>query len=178
MDANDHDTIFPAPLWSMLEFEFSALDHDAQMVALCNGRRVVIRLSPNNFATASIKEKYLFFIEVADNFELDGYTVEDFYDWIAQPLLPFFERLSRLDSVPSTLEAFLFPDTHFYTLRSDGEALVAVPGPNEKLEVPLFGVKLPESHTASWSSFKPSEIHILQEEHRLARLHHDHQGSR
>lgn len=150
----------------MLEFEFGILDHDSQLVALCNGRRVVIRLSPNNFTSASIKEKYLFFIEVADNFELDGYTVEDFYDWIAEPLLPFFEQLSQLDSVPSILEAFLFPDTHFYTLRSDGEALVAVPDPNEKLAVPLFGARLPDSYTTSWPSFKPSEIHILEEEHR------------
>lgn len=163
MDANDENADFPIPLWSMLQFELGTLDHDAEMVAVCNGRRVVIRLLPNNFTTPSIKEKYLFFIKAADNFEDD--TVEDFYDWIAKPLLPFFEQLNQLDAVPSTLEAFLFPDTHFYSLRSEGDAVVAVPDPNGKLEGPLYGAKLPESHTASWPSFKPSEIHILEEEH-------------
>jgi hypothetical protein len=165
MDSYDDGEDFPAPLWSMLEFDFNIYDEHAKMAALCNGRRVIVHLSGDNFASPSHKEKYSFFLQVAENFELEDYTVEDFYDWIAEPLLPFFEKLSELDKLPSTLDAFLFPPTHFFTLQSDGEIIVAVPATNDDANHPLFGVNLPESHCSPWPSFKPSEIQILPEEH-------------
>lgn len=108
MDANRDDTDFPAPLWSMLEFEFSSRDTDANMTAICNGRRVVVRITANKFTLKNVRDKYLFFLEVAENFELDEYTVEKFYDWIAEPLIPFFEDLDKQDPPPQNLDAFLF----------------------------------------------------------------------
>ncbi|KAL2202575.1 hypothetical protein CC79DRAFT_1372743 [Sarocladium strictum] len=108
------------------------------MVALCNDRQVVIRLSAEEFSKSpSLKAKYLFFLRVAEDFELENHTVEDFYDWIAEPLFPTFRRLESLSK--------------------SGESLVAVPQ-HEESQTPLFGIPIDDSICSLWPCFTPSEI--------------------
>jgi hypothetical protein len=60
----------------------------------------------------------MFFLEVADDFELDGYTVEDFYDWIIEPFLPKFRELPKITTT-LTSQNFLFPETYTYDIQGD-----------------------------------------------------------
>ncbi|KAF7563707.1 hypothetical protein G7046_g412 [Stylonectria norvegica] len=160
MANTDHESVVPTtPQWYMLEFTFSINDTDATMIALCNGRRVIVHLVAENFSSSpSLKEKYLFSLQVAHNFELEGYTVEDFWDWIAEPLLPVFREMDALESTPNSLDIFFFPETHAYTLRADGDSLAAIPHHGGEPEMPMFGISLSENHCSSWPSFKTIEV--------------------
>ncbi|KAF5620890.1 kinase subdomain protein [Fusarium tjaetaba] len=69
------------PPWSVIEFTFSNNDTDSELVVMCNYRQFIISVSADSFAqSAALRNKYLFLLEVADNHELDGYTVEDLPD--------------------------------------------------------------------------------------------------
>jgi hypothetical protein len=75
-----------SPPWSVIEFTFSNKDTDSELVVMCNYRQFIISVSADRFAQSpALKNKYLFLLEVADYYELDGYTVEDSYDWIVDP---------------------------------------------------------------------------------------------
>ncbi|KAK2595449.1 hypothetical protein QQS21_006859 [Conoideocrella luteorostrata] len=140
MDFDHVNSVLPAPAWTMLEFTFSIENTDAKMVALCNGRRVDTYLFAENFTQSpSLKEKYLFFLQVAENFELEGYTVEDFYDWIAEPLLPIFCRLSALQ-------------------KPLNRSLFAVPYYEEESDHSLFGINIPENTYSPWPTYEPPMI--------------------
>ncbi|PKK55005.1 hypothetical protein CI102_321 [Trichoderma harzianum] len=103
------------PFWSVLEFTFSDRSTDSEFVMMCHKHRFIVRLSIEQFvASPELREKYLFFLDVAEQFELDGYTVDDFYDWVAEPMLPIFRELPPIQNVKSTLDEFLFPETHVY----------------------------------------------------------------
>ncbi|KAL7929357.1 hypothetical protein V8C35DRAFT_198378 [Trichoderma chlorosporum] len=159
MDSEHEVPDLPTPAWTMLEFTFSTENTDSEMVAMCNGRRVVTHLCAENFSQSPpLKEKYLFFLQVAEHFELEGYTIDDFHDWIAEPLLPIFRRLDALQCVPNSLEAFPFPESQSFTLRTDKESLVAIPCHEEELDHPLFGIDIPEAICSPWPSFKPSMV--------------------
>lgn len=150
-----------APLWNVLEFTCSERETDCEMIAVCNGRRVVVCLSEDNLPESSaLKEKYLFFVKVANEFELDGYVVEDFWDWIAESLLPFFHQLNDLDSVGDTLDKFFFPQMFFYTLKAEGESVVAGPISGDEDNHPVFGERVPEDVCSSWPSIDPSEVRV------------------
>lgn len=111
----------------MLNFSFSIHDDESQTATVCNGCRITISLSADNLASSpSLRQKYFFFLRVAEYFELEGYTVEDMYDWIAEPLLSFFEELDQLSHVPASLTAFLFLESYNFSLRADGDSLCAV----------------------------------------------------
>ncbi|KAF5971648.1 cocaine esterase [Fusarium bulbicola] len=125
MDVVSDETV--SPPWSVLEFTFSSQDTDTEFVVMCNYRQFIISASADSFSkSAALRNKYLFFLKVADNYELDGYTLEDFYDWIVEPLLPEFRELPEITST-LTLHHFLFPKTHKYDIREDEDQLVAVP---------------------------------------------------
>lgn len=120
-----------------------------------------------NFSESpSITGKYLFFLKVADEFELEGYTVEDFYDWIAEPLLPTFRQLDTLTSVSDTLEALLYPETYHFTLCAKGDSLVAVPQYGET-QNPLFGIILDDEICSLWPPYRPPEVQPVQDSNRL-----------
>lgn len=162
MDSGSEDSRLP-PAWSVALFTFSIEDTDSELVVECNHQRFIITLSADNFSqSTSLRDRYLFFLEVAENFELDGYTVEDFYDWIVDPLLPIFTELPEKDP-DSTLQDFLFPETHAFTVKADGETMVAVPCDGKETATPLFGIYLPDDICKLWSLFKPSEIQIWKE---------------
>ena len=157
MDSNHSKPVLPAPLWSMLEFTFSSENTDARMVALCNRRRVVTYLFAENLVQSpSLKQKYLFFLKVAEEFELDGYTIEDFYDWIAEPLLPVFHRLGALHELPNNLDSFLSPETLPFMLQADGDSILAYD--EGEPDSSAFGIDISETIYSPWPSVEPSVV--------------------
>ncbi|RYO86423.1 hypothetical protein DL766_005968 [Monosporascus sp. MC13-8B] len=163
MDAVPEDTMPPPPAWSVLEFTFSNRNTNSELMVMCNHRRFIIRLFADNFSQSPLlKSRYLFFLEVAEKFEKDGYTVEDFYDWIVEPLLPVFRELPE-NVAGSTLQEFLFPETHVYTLRADGERVAAIPYDEKETMAPVFGVYLPNNICTPSPSFEPWEVQVCKE---------------
>ncbi|KAI5465123.1 hypothetical protein BGZ63DRAFT_379387 [Mariannaea sp. PMI_226] len=163
MDADLEDTVSPLPAWSVLEFTFSDRNTNSELVIMCKNRRFIIHLFADNFSQSILlKKQYLFFLEVAENFELDGYTVEDFYDWIVEPLLPILRELPESD-VGLTLDDFFSPETHIYTLKAHGDKVAAIPFDREKTPAPVFGVCLPDNIYTLWPLFEPREIQVCEE---------------
>ncbi|KAF4949254.1 hypothetical protein FGADI_9025 [Fusarium gaditjirri] len=148
------------PPWSVIEFTFSNQDTDSELVVMCNYCQFIVSASADSFSQSpALKSKYFFFLEVAENYELDGYTLEDFYDWIIEPLLPKFRQLPEIP-LTLTLHHFLFPETHRYDIQGNGEQLVAVPSPNSNEIAPMFGIQLPEESCAPWTQFDPKDIQL------------------
>ncbi|KAL3588220.1 hypothetical protein FPOAC2_14119 [Fusarium poae] len=131
---------------------------------MCNAKCFVIHLSADNFSESpKLKERYLFFLKVAEEFELDGVTVEDFWDWIVEPLLPLFGKSPTPNKVTqSTLQEFFNPDTFVYTLRADCEKLVPELDRKKQGES-RFGIFVADDICASWPSFSPAEVLVCQE---------------
>ncbi|KAF5538612.1 kinase subdomain-containing protein [Fusarium napiforme] len=129
---------------------------------MCKDKRFVINLSADNFSESpKLKERYLFFLQVAEEFELDGVTVEDFWDWIVDPLLPIFWELPAPDkAAPRTLDGFFNPETFVYTFKTISD--VRIPQLNRDAEHQSpFGISVPDELCASRKSFDPSEVQIL-----------------
>ncbi|POR33089.1 Serine/threonine-protein kinase PKH1 [Tolypocladium paradoxum] len=160
-DSTIHDT--PPPPWSVLEFTFSDRNTDSELIIMCNKKCFVMHSAAANFSDSpQLKERYRFFLEVARNFELDGYTVEDFYDWAVEPLLPVFRDLPSIQEGHSFLDEYLFPETLVYTLRADSGELVAAPlesTPRRETRS-RFGVVLPDETCTAWPCFRPFEVRI------------------
>ncbi|KAF5251029.1 hypothetical protein FANTH_3790 [Fusarium anthophilum] len=153
------DDTVPPP-WSVLQSTFSSKDTDTEFVVMCNYRQFIISASADSFfRSPALKNKYLFFLKVADNYELDGYTLEDFYDWIVEPLLPEFRELPEITST-LTLHHFLFPKTHKYDIRGDEDQLVAVPSNDSSEITPIFGIQLPKETCAPWPCYDPKDIQL------------------
>ncbi|KAF5542771.1 hypothetical protein FNAPI_9870 [Fusarium napiforme] len=149
-----------SPPWSVIEFTFSNKDTDSELVVMCNYRQFIISVSADSFAQSpALKNKYLFLLEVADNYELDGYTVEDLYDWIVAPLLPKFREVPEITST-LTLQHFLFPETYRYDIQGDREQLVAVASTDSSEVKPMFGIQLPDESCAPWPHFDPKDIQL------------------
>ncbi|OPB41342.1 hypothetical protein A0O28_0080600 [Trichoderma guizhouense] len=124
MEDTMDDTALAPPFWSVLEFTSSDQSTDSEFIIMCHKHRFILHLSVEQFAASpQLREKYLFFLDVAEHFELDGYTVDDFYDWVAEPMLPIFRELSPRNNVKSTLDEFLFPETHVYVVFADGDKI-------------------------------------------------------
>ncbi|KAF4494270.1 hypothetical protein FAGAP_9595 [Fusarium agapanthi] len=158
MDVVSDETV--PPPWSVLELTFSSQDTDSEFVVMCNYRQFIISASAESFSQSpALKNKYLFFLKVADNYELDGYTLEDFYDWIIEPLLPKFRQLPEITST-LTLHHFLFPETQIYDIRGDGNQLVAVLSKPSSEMIPIFGIQLPEGTCAPWVWYDPKDIQL------------------
>ncbi|KAI6774847.1 hypothetical protein HG530_001605 [Fusarium avenaceum] len=162
-----NDALLPAqtpPEWSVIHFTFSDRDTDSKLVVMCNDKCFVIRLSADNFSESpKLKERYLFFLKVADEFELDGVTVEDFWDWIVDPLLPIFRKLPMPDrATPRTLDGFFNPETFVYTFQTvSNERLPQLD--TDAQHQSSFGISVPDELCASWKSFNPSEVRICHE---------------
>ncbi|CAJ0551389.1 Ff.00g113190.m01.CDS01 [Fusarium sp. VM40] len=160
MDAVSEDLASPPPPWSVIEFSFHPQDTDARLVVMCNYHQFTLSVSADSFSqSTALKSKYLFFLEVADNFELDGYTVEDLYDWILEPLLPKFRELPEITTT-LTLQHFLFPETYTYDIQGDQESLVAVPSDRGDDVDSVFGLRLPDDSCAPWPQHDPKDIQL------------------
>ena len=62
-------------------------------------------------------DEYLNFLEVADAYELDGLTVEDFYYWALEACSLTFARIARpVLPITPTLIDYLNPETCSYSL--------------------------------------------------------------
>lgn len=82
-----------------------------KMVAMYNGCRIIVYVLVGNFPKLLLLGgKYLFILKVAEDFKLDGYTVENFYNRVAEPLLPIFCQLGTLPDFSKGLKGFLFLD--------------------------------------------------------------------
>ncbi|KAF1814697.1 hypothetical protein P152DRAFT_392425 [Eremomyces bilateralis CBS 781.70] len=156
----------PPPPWSVLEFTFSNRNTDSELVITCCGKRFSLHLFADNFTESPrLKERYLFFLEVAEHYELDGLTVEDFYDWAAEPLFPLFRNLPHRDKDQTyTLHDFLFPESFVYTLRAVSERLVPIPYEESKGgNAPRFGVHLADELCSPFKTLLPSDVQICEE---------------
>ncbi|CAJ0544337.1 Ff.00g035660.m01.CDS01 [Fusarium sp. VM40] len=162
-----NDALLPAqtpPAWSVIHFTFSDRDTDSKLVVMCNDKCFVICLSADTFSDSpKLKERYLFFLKVADEFELDGVTVEDFWDWIVEPLLPTFRKLPTPDqATPRTLDGFFNPETFVYTFQTVSDERIPQLDTDAQHQS-LFGISVPDELCASWKSFDPSEVRICHE---------------
>lgn len=153
------------PSFTVIEFTFSDEETDTEFIILCNGKRLIVRLFEDNFSESPrLKGQYLFFLRVAEEFELEGQTVEDFYDWVVEPFLPMLRAIPPLaeDATP-TLEQIFFPETTLYTLEVvAGELspiLYEADGETEDDWV-MFGAPVEDELASPWQSFRPSEIEI------------------
>ncbi|KAF5533253.1 kinase subdomain-containing protein [Fusarium mexicanum] len=153
-----------APPWSVILFTFSDRGTDSELVVMCNNKRFVIRLSADTFSESpKLKERYLFFLQIAEEFELDGVTVEDFWDWIVYPLLPIFRELSTPDQDElQTLDGFFNPETFVYTIQTVSDERIPQLDSDAEYQSP-FGIYVPDELCASWKSFDPSEVRICHE---------------
>ncbi|KZZ95361.1 Protein kinase-like domain protein [Moelleriella libera RCEF 2490] len=153
------------PPWSVIEFTFSNLDADAELVVMCNHVRFVIHATEDGFASSpQSRERYLFFLKVAENYELDGYTVDDFYDWALEPLLPVLcEHTQTLKTGKATLHDFLHAPIVEYTLGAESDKLVLRPRKGHAETRLMFGVSQAESGCQAWPGYLPSEIQLDEE---------------
>ncbi|KAF5713320.1 beta transducin [Fusarium globosum] len=152
------------PAWSVIQFTFSDRNTDSELVVMCNNKRFVIRLLADTFSeSARLKERYLFFLQVAEEFELDGVAVEDFWDWIVDPLLPIFRELPTPDQAAQrTLGNFFNPETFVYTFQTVSDERIPQLDRDAAHQSP-FGISVPDELCALWKSFDPSEVRICQE---------------
>ncbi|KAJ4012279.1 hypothetical protein NW752_007952 [Fusarium irregulare] len=161
-----HAALSPAqtPVWSVIQFTFSDRNTHAKLVVMCNGKCFVIQLSAETFSESpKSKERYLFFLQVTDVFELDGVTVDDFWDWIVEPLLPIFRQLPTPDQTAiRTLDDFFNPETFVYTLQMISDQRVPQLDKDAEYRSP-FGVSVPDELCASWKSFDPADVRIWDE---------------
>ncbi|KAI8675599.1 Protein kinase domain-containing protein [Fusarium keratoplasticum] len=154
----------PPPEWSVVGFQFSTRNTDSELTVMCNGKRFVLCLAADNLSESpKLKERYLFFLRVAEEFELDGFTVEDLWDWAAEPLFPLFRDMPPPDKThQSTLDDFFNPETFVYTLRAVSDNLVPEKCENQNQDS-MFGILLPDELCTPWTSVKPSEIRVCEE---------------
>ncbi|KGQ03518.1 hypothetical protein BBAD15_g11240 [Beauveria bassiana D1-5] len=158
------NSVLPPP-WSVIEFTFSNLDADAELVVMCNHVRFVIHASENGFTSSpQLREKYLFFLEVAENYEFDGCTVEDFYDWALEPLLPVLCEQTHVSKTgTATLHDFLYAPIQEYTLEAKSDKLVLRPRKGHAETRLMFGVSQADSKCQLWPGYLPSEIQLDEE---------------
>lgn len=149
-----------APPYVVLDFTFSTKTSDANLDVMCHEKRLTIYLSAENLsASQSLTDRYLFLLQVAKNDELDGYTTEDFYEWVMKPFTPILCVPPRRTSEKPTLHNFLFPETSRYTLSVDDGVLVPRVARQDEEDL-NYGVRLPSELCMSWPTFRPSDLEI------------------
>ncbi|VUC28462.1 unnamed protein product [Clonostachys rosea] len=164
-DYNNDPRLPIPPLWEMLEFTFSLEHEDVRLVTVCNKRRVIIDVEANDlYLSPRILEQYRFFLQVAEEVELDGCTIEDFHDWLAEPLLPIFQKLGTIEKKAETLDTFFNPEIFRYSLRAEGDSLVASEKEEDQDEIPMFGSRIREEDYAKFPVFEPSQLHACARE--------------
>lgn len=124
------------PFHNVINIDFG-VTQDSTLTAMCNGVRFDIKISPENLKpisetgsqdhSSSLDLQYLQLLSGLENDE-DGSNVELFEDWVLEPCLPHFKKLTskRRLSHPLTLEEYFDPPTFVLELINTDGHLTAV----------------------------------------------------
>ncbi|KAH9890800.1 hypothetical protein F4778DRAFT_752271 [Xylariomycetidae sp. FL2044] len=154
------------PRYGVIQFFFGGGDTESRLTIMYRGRQLYIHLFEENFAASpQLREKYLFYLQVAEDDELDGVTVEDVYDWIMEPFFPMLRDFPLPDHHKTpTLQDYFNPETLNYTLHgtASGERVPSPyePDPDDQCRVTETGIRLPDELYAPWPRFYPAQIQI------------------
>lgn len=150
---------------TVTEFVFSDRNTDSELTIMCHGNRVHITISAENLSGSSaVQSQYLHYLKVAESYELDGLTVDDFYDWILELCAPklHLPRASRHRTL--SLEEYLYlPNYHYALSATHDGALALVRQGTMPAEHLSSGVTIDEELCSSWTSFHPSQVQICAE---------------
>lgn len=102
-------------------FKSSDRDTDSSLTIMFCGLRMYVDIFAVNLQRSQKKlDEYLHFLKVADVYELDGRTVDDFYDWVFEGCSFTFAEVTppALPVIP-TLTDYLDPETRSYSLHAN-----------------------------------------------------------
>ncbi|KAM3549788.1 hypothetical protein MY1884_008569 [Beauveria asiatica] len=158
------EIILTPPRWSVIGFTFSKPHLSAEFVVMSNRLRYVIHATDDSLTKyQELRERFRFFLDVAENIEVDGHTVDDFYEWALEPLIPLLCQDARLPLEPTrrapNLHDFLYAPVLEYTLGGESGELVLVPKMESSETRFMFGAFLPESCNA-WPCYLPFDIRL------------------
>jgi hypothetical protein len=170
----------PTEQYTVSSFMFSSLDTDSTLTVMFCGLRMYIDIAAVNLQNSAQKlDEYIRFLKVADAYELDGLTVEDFYDWIFEGCSSTFAQVARptLPTKP-TLADHLYPTTRCYSLHADEHdqlgLIETADDPNKRISP---GTRAHEESCHSWPSFTPCQLSICAD-NSVDALHHAYQRVR
>lgn len=152
----------PKLSYTVIEYVFGIHDTLSALTVMCNGTRFRITMKAESFDDSpSIKQKYLHFLEVAEAYELDGLTVDDFYDWVLEPFHSIFSMVTLpAQTTPISLHHHLFARTIHYTLRAVNAKLTPLRISEADFGRLPAGVCLPSSLLKLWPCFAPNNVQI------------------
>ncbi|CAH0051900.1 unnamed protein product [Clonostachys solani] len=151
-----------SPIWDLVDFTYHPEYHDARLVILCKGQMFVIDMDPDYFSDSlDQKEKYLFYIQVADEGEINGFVEEDFWDWAVAPLMPILEALPPSTGLESVHD-FLFAKCTQYKLCAGPSGPIATLDEQASSYGSSFRVSLSERECAPFRAFSPSAVKIFK----------------
>jgi hypothetical protein len=170
----------PTEQYTVSSFMFSSLDTDSTLTVMFCGLRMYIDIAAVNLQNSAQKlDEYIRFLKVADAYELDGLTVEDFYHWIFEGCSSTFAQVARptLPTKP-TLADHLYPTTRCYSLHADEHdqlgLIETADDPNKRISP---GTRAHEESCHSWPSFTPCQLSICAD-NSVDALHHAYQRVR
>jgi hypothetical protein len=159
---NDGDGIDPQP-YTVSSFTFSDRDTDSSLTVMFCGLRMYVDIFAVNLQRSSKRlDEYLHFLKVADAYELDGLTVDDFYDWVLEGCSSTFADVTppALPTIPS-LADYLYPATRCYSLHANEyDQLELIETANDPRKRVCPGTRVHENLCYSWPSFTPSQVII------------------
>lgn len=153
--------------FTVSSFTFSDRDTDSSLTVMFCGLRIYVDIFAVNLQKSTKRlEEYLHFLKVADVYELDGLTVEDFYDWVFEGCTSTFAQV-KPPTLPTTLTLMdcLYPATRSYSLhandRDDLELIETVNDPGKRV---CLGTAVQHDLPHSWPSFTPSQVNICADD--------------
>lgn len=132
---------------------------------MCDYTFYVIQLRTKSLKPSpKLVENFKFFLDVAEKMEVKGYTVEDLFDWAAQPLLPILREYAEVTPWPRfivpTLRDFLHAPIMEYTLLgSKSDTLFLKPERESEETRFMFGVHRP-GLDSSWQRYLPVSLRL------------------
>lgn len=144
-------------------FKFSDRDTDSSLTVMFGGLRIYVVIFAVNLQRSQKQlDESLHFLKVAGAYELDGLTVENFYNWVFEGCSSSFAEVTppALPAIP-TLADYLDPATRNYSLHAnEHDELRLVETANEPGKRVLPGTRIHEDLAYSWPSFNPSQVVI------------------
>lgn len=91
-------------MYTVTEFTFIDEDTNSEFTLMCNGKCFFILIRRQFFGIALLG----FFLRVAEEFELEGHTVDDSYGWVITQFLPLLRGIPPLyrDAKPALHDFF------------------------------------------------------------------------